>query len=62
MAKAKLGSGSRFHNIEEQVAREYEKKGYSSKEAHQIGRKVAASAGRAAHGNAAMARYSRHGR
>jgi hypothetical protein len=54
MAKAKLGSGSRFKALKEKV----EKEGYSEKSAGAI----AASAGRKAHGQKAMTKYSEMGK
>lgn len=54
MKKAKLGTGKRFASLEKKV----EKEGYSKESAAAI----AASAGRKAHGEKAMAKYSKMGK
>lgn len=52
--KAKLGSGKRFASLEKKV----EKEGYSKESA----KAIAASAGRKAHGQKAMTKYSKMGK
>lgn len=60
--KAKLGTGTRFGNVSQDVKSEYLKKGYSAKKAAAVGAAIAANAGRAAHGAKQMAKYSAAGK
>ena len=53
---------SRFDKLQDEVAREYEKKGYSNKEAMKIGGAVAYDAGVKKYGKAGMERLAREGR
>lgn len=62
MAKAKLGSGTRFNAIKQKVAHAEEKKGVSKKKAEADGAATAANAGRKAHGQKAMTNFSKKGR
>ncbi len=53
---------SRFDKLQDEVAKEYEKKGYSKKEAMKIGGAVAYDAGVKKYGKAGMERLAREGR
>lgn len=57
-----FGSESRFDTLANKVAKDYESKGYSDKEAMEIGKKVAYSQGVKKYGKAGMTRLSKEGR
>ena len=57
-----FGAESRFDTLANKVAKDYESKGYSDKEAMEIGKKVAYSQGVKKYGKAGMTRLSKAGR
>ena len=57
-----FGAESRFDTLANKVAKDYESKGYSDKEAVEIGKKVAYSQGVKKYGKAGMTRLSKAGR
>ena len=61
-SKASHKAESRFDKLQHEVAREYEKKDYSKKEAMKIGGAVAYDAGVKKYGKAGMERLAREGR
>lgn len=56
--KAKLGSGKRFKELKDNVAKSYEKKGKSKEEAEKIGAAVAAKQGIKKYGKKKMLKLS----
>lgn len=60
--KAKLGSGERFHAVENSVAAGYEKKGMSKEKAEKIGAAVAAKQGAKKLGQKKMTELAAAGR
>lgn len=60
--KAKLGSGSRFKSLSENVAKAYAKKGKSAAEAKKIGAAVAAKVGAKKYGQAKMTKMAVKGK
>lgn len=58
----KLGSGSRFNSVSNQVKAEYLKKGYSAAKAQAIGGAVAAKAGKKKFGSQAMKSMAKVGK
>jgi hypothetical protein len=57
-----FGAESRFDKLANKVAKDYESKGYSDKEAMEIGKRVAYSQGVKKYGKAGMTRLSKEGR
>ena len=62
MGAESFGAESRFDTLANKVAKDYESKGYSDKEAMEIGKKVAYSQGVKKYGKAGMTRLSKEGR
>lgn len=60
--KPKLGSGERFKELQGSVAKEYEKKGVSTKKAEAIGAAVAAKQGIKKYGQNKMTQLAQKGK